>query len=51
MPSIPKDAPLDSLLIDYTVPPQDLSVDLAKMPALPRSGLIVQVRSVGAVAQ
>jgi len=37
--------------INYAVPPQDLSVDLANMPALPSSGLVVQIRSVGAASR
>ncbi len=34
--------------IDYAVPAQDLSVSLSTLPALPRSGSIIQVRGVGA---
>lgn len=34
--------------IDYVVPPQDLSVSLSALPALPRSGFIIQVRGVAA---
>jgi fatty-acid peroxygenase len=33
--------------IRYTVPPQDLSVDLARMPALPSSGMILDDVRVG----
>ncbi|ORE92795.1 cytochrome P450 [Aurantimonas sp. 22II-16-19i] len=32
--------------VDYDVPPQDLSVDLSKLPALPRSGFLAAIAAV-----
>jgi fatty-acid peroxygenase len=32
--------------IEYSLPPQDLSVSLSKMPALPKSGFVIQVTGV-----
>jgi fatty-acid peroxygenase len=31
--------------LDYTVPPQDMSISLRRIPARPRSGLVISVRS------
>jgi fatty-acid peroxygenase len=30
--------------VSYELPPQDLSVDLSRMPTRPRSGVVVRVR-------
>ena len=31
--------------MDYTVPPQDLRIDLRTVPALPGSGFVIERRS------
>lgn len=37
--------------LDYDVPEQDLSIDLSEMPALPRSGFIVEVKGARAAVR
>ena len=32
--------------IDYDVPEQDMSVDLSRLPALPKSGFLIKVKDI-----